>query len=326
MAGLSLNSGEALLNSWFRRSRNSGGLTGVCEYPDGLAVVHVAAGTPRRLTFGRFLPARGEEEKEHALQEAVGHGPLRGSRVVAVLPGASYALLQLEPPEVPEAEVREALRWSLRDLIDFPVEAALIDLFPVPREEQRHRTRSVYVVAARRDDVQQRIARLERARLTVVAVDVAELALRNLAALFPESERGVVFLHLCREAGMINLCRQDKLFLTRRIFLGLDELQRIGQRRDDDLLADRLDQIVLEVQRSLDYYESNFSQPTVAGVVVSTCAESLPALNPHLQQALGLPVRTLDLPGLLGGAIVDPGEQERCLLAIGGALRREEGP
>lgn len=320
--------GEDSLNAWFGTARNSRGVTGVCEYADGIAVVHVVTEQQtRRLLFGHFFPAVSEEDKDRVLYEAVGHGPLRGSRTVAVLPGAAYSLLQLEPPAVPESELVEAVRWSLRDLIDFPVTEAVIDLFPAPHDEQRHHTRSVYVVAARRDDVQRRIARLERAKLKVIAVDVAELALRNLAVLFPENERGVVFLYLCREAGMINLIRQENLYLTRRVFLGLDELERIGLSRDDALLADRLDQIVLEVQRSLDYYESNFAQPAVAGVVVSTCSETIPAVVPHLHQALGLPVRTIDLGAMLSGVTADSHEQERCLLAIGGALRREgEGP
>ena len=58
---------------------------------------------------------------------------------------------------------------------------------------------------------------LKAARLKISALDIPELALRNLTALLPEDERGLAFLSLGRTQGMLILTRGQNLYLTRRI-------------------------------------------------------------------------------------------------------------
>ena len=55
---------------------------------------------------------------------------------MATLPYSAYSMVQLEAPELEPDELREAMRWRVRDLIDFPVEQAAIDVFHLP-ESQR---------------------------------------------------------------------------------------------------------------------------------------------------------------------------------------------
>ena len=45
-----------------------------------------------------------------------------------------YNLLSVEPPEVPPAELSAALRWRVKDLIDFSIDDAVIDAFQVSNE------------------------------------------------------------------------------------------------------------------------------------------------------------------------------------------------
>ncbi len=302
------------------------GVTGVCERPDGIALAHVVQrrGQLPLLSACEFLPATNEADRARLFPESIRRLELERSRAVGVLPAGSYSLLQLDPPEVPETELREAVRWSLRDLVDFPLDEAAVDLFHIPSESQRHQARSIYVVAARKTDVASRAARLQAARLQIGAIDITELALRNLVILLPENEQGVAFLHLERERGLISVFRAGQLFLARSFPLGLAELARLAEQHDPGPLADRLDAVVLEIQRSLDYYDSNFIQPTVAGLVVAPREIDLPQLLPHLQRALGVPVRSMDLGDLLAGPELPSELQARCLVALGAALRREQ--
>ena len=41
----------------------------------------------------------------------------------------SYALLLVEAPDVPATELRAAIRWRVKDLIDFHIDDAVIDVF-----------------------------------------------------------------------------------------------------------------------------------------------------------------------------------------------------
>jgi MSHA biogenesis protein MshI len=302
------------------------GVTGVCERSDGIALAHVVQRRDQLplLAACEFLPVANEADRARLFPETVHRLELERSRSVGVLPIGSYSLLQLEPPEVPEAELREAMRWSLRDLVDFPLDEAVVDLFHIPREAQRHQARSVYVVAARTSEVARRAARLQAARLKVTAIDITELALRNLVVLLPENEQGVAFLHLEAERGLISVFRSGQLFMARSFPLGLAELARLAELKDPGPLADRLDAVVLEIQRSLDFYDSNFIQPPVAGVVVAPSEIEIPQFLPHLQRALGVPVRPLNLGQLLAGPELPTGVQARCLVAVGAALRQDQ--
>jgi MSHA biogenesis protein MshI len=83
-----------------------------------------------------------------------------------------------------------------------------------------------------------------------------------------------------------------------------------------------LDTIVIEVQRSLDYYESHFAQSTVTGVVLGPLPWRTEGVLSYLSSQLGLPTRVASLEELIDlPTPLAPALQARCLLAVGAALR-----
>lgn len=309
------------------------GSTGVCLRADGICLVHLDSGreTPPRLTVCEFLAGDEAEALTAGLAMTVKRHGLARTPVTAVLEHGSYSLYQLEPPDVPADELAEAVRWSIKDLLDFPVEAALVDLFPLPYDDQRSRSRMAQVVAARLPEVRRLADLLLGARLKISAIDITELAIRNIVALLPEDSRGLVFLHLGAHQGLISVFRDAKLYLTRNLGIGCLELNRLsaGETANADPaapsmpLAALLDSIVLEVQRSLDFYESSFSQAAIDTLVIGPLEAPVPELLPYLRRALGVAVRSLDLGSVLDCRELPMEAQARALPAIGGALRRE---
>ena len=78
--------------------------------------------------------------------------PLQQHRCVAVLQRHQYQLLPMDAPDVPRPDWRDAVRWRLKDMVDFPVEDAGIDLLEIPAEHsQRGRTGLLAAVAPRRE-------------------------------------------------------------------------------------------------------------------------------------------------------------------------------
>ena len=167
--------------------------------------------------------------------------------------------------------------------------------------------------------VRKQIDLLTGAGLKLEVIDIPELALRNIAALLPEDVAGVAMLCLSENSGLITITRQTTLYLSRRIDAGYGIL-------GDDLetAAPRLDRIVVEIQRSLDYYESHFSQPPVTNVVIAPIAQHIPGLDEYLSRQLGIAVRMLDINSLIDAETPLAREvQSKCMLAIGAALREE---
>ncbi len=296
----------------------SRGIVGVCQEPGGMAVAHVLlrGEAAPQLTACDFLS--GDAGQQPALLQGwlkkVG---LTGSRAVFSLAVDDYQMLQIAPPEVPDSELRDAVRWQIRDLIDFPLEEAVVDVFQVPRDTRREGARTAYVVVARQNLLRQKVALLKDTKLKLQAIDIPELVLRNMGNLLPGADRGVALLYFGLDSGQIIICRDGKLCLARSINIGAEAL-----RFDAPYWQDMVDSVALEVQRSFDFFESNFSQPSIGSLTLAPLGFDSAELMVNIGKALGIAVKPLELAELLDCQVL-PDRPEQSLLAIGAALRME---
>ncbi len=252
------------------------------------------------------------------------------TRCTTLLNAGDYQLLLVEAPDVESSELRAAIRWRIKDLIDFHIDDAVVDVVEIPGQD-RGRARMMYVVAARSARVRSRIDQIEDAGLELTAIDVEELALRNIAALADQDRRGTCLLWFGADYGLILLVREDELYLSRRIEIGTNHLFSAAQSGDPDngdfgeSLISLLEQVTLEIQRSLDYYDSHFALPPLGEMLVAPCAPPMPYLTRYLEANLNLRTHDLDLMRLFPSATLpDLATQARCLTAVGAALRFEE--
>lgn len=244
---------------------------------------------------------------------------------VSILELGSYSLLQVEAPDVQQDELKAAIRWKVKDLLDYHIDDAVFDVFEIPDDKATGRNKRMYVVAARSAQVKQRIDYLVEAGLNLEVIDIPELALRNIAALLPEDVNGVALVYIDQNQGLITVTRQETLYLSRHLRFGYDSLPDTAiHSHDQEALDTWLDGIIIEVQRSLDYYESHFSQPHVSGLVITPGVRDIPGMTEYLSQQLAIPVRYLVVNELIDTSIaIDQQLQSHCLLAIGAALRHE---
>lgn len=231
-----------------------------------------------------------------------------------LLPPDHYNLLLLEAPRVEPEELREALRWQIKDLISFPVDQAILDIFELPEDGSRGR-KMVYVAAAQRKHIEDTAAASRAAGLRLSSIDIGELALRNIAERMPSQGRGVAIARVQQERGSIVLVRGGQLYLSRQFELPWSAT------RDEALPEDNL---ILELQRSLDYYERQMAQEAPERILL--CGDNINAdsISQNMRSSLAAPVDYLQLNGLLAGseAFAEPLLQ-RCIGAIGAALRGE---
>ena len=268
----------------------------------------------------------GETEHAAVLLEMVQRYQLQNSSCVAALARGTYSLIQIDKPDVPEEEQRDAVRWQIKDLLDFPAEQAVIDLFDASGSGSQA---MAFAVAAAEDKIRYVVDVMRGAGLTIKAIDIPELALRNILARTNENERGVALISLWNDSGLITIVRAGELCMARRINFGLQELVAAGEIEAvegveiSQAQQDILDGLVLEIQRSLDYYESSVSRQSVAAVLLAPLNAALPGLQSYLDTYLTPDVRELDLSPWLDCSAVDLTQQSRCLSAIGAALRSD---
>ncbi len=199
----------------------------------------------------------------------------------------------IERPNVPAAEQRDAVRWRIQEFLDFPAADAVIDVFPFPEAATRGRTPMVFVVATPRVRLEAALRIAGEAGLSPICVDITELTLRNLVhRVYPSAEHSIALLRVSPGSGIVNITRGDELFLSRRISAVPREL--------DDAAWDLFkDPLLLQVQRSIDYYESALSQPPADCLLVASTHGWQQRIVTHLESMLPLPVRSL------GGVLTD---------------------
>ena len=270
----------------------------------------------------RWLPAMTLPERRAELRTLVKELRWQNRLAVEVLPPDSYQLMQIELAELPREERRDAARWQVRDMLEFPVEQAVVDLFDVAPFGSDKRPLT-YVVAARQEPLRERHGSLKEAELELEAIDVPEFALRNLADLFQQDERGTAILYLQEQGGLLTIAREGVHYLTRYLSSGMLDLLPYAD-GDFEALTEQLDSIVLELQRTFDYCESTFHLPMVSRLLVAQTEREIPAVITYLNDYLPTQVEAFGFDAVL--EVPDGSEQvelNRHLLAIGGALRRE---
>jgi MSHA biogenesis protein MshI len=328
-----------------RRTSAGDGVLGLELRADGVALAHVVGPDDApRLAACDFRPCGDAAELGAVLTAAVREHGLAGTRCRVVLPAHRYGLRLVDAPEVEPEELGAAAQWLVKDLLDFPLEEAVIDHFQLP--ELHGRQNRLYVVTARNEVIREIASLTEEAGLALEVVDVSELALRNLTARLPEDAQGLALLRLGRRGGVITMTRDGHLYLARSVETGFETLREGAELEDlerevyDPTALDAgpelgegneafeaFDSLVLEIQRSLDFYESQLGQAPIGHLVVAPLEEEVPGLREYLEKHLSTSVGALEIEALLAAEVAPTpqGEllQARCLLALGVALRRE---
>ncbi len=211
---------------------------------------------------------------------------LAGTHATLVLAPDFYKLSLLERPMVDETELNEALRWQLQENVDFDVTDAAIDSFALPNSASRGKPMQ-FVAAAANEQLRCLVGYVCTAGLKVKAIEISELALRNLVyKLFDSPDQAVGVLRITASGGLINVSRGDELFLARR-------LSGVPAEFSPGDWAEFKERLLLQVQRSIDYYESALSQPPCNVLLVASTQGWQDHVVEYLDETLPLLVKPL---------------------------------
>ena len=307
----------------FKRTTAEGWRVGVMPTDRETALAIVRRGkSDRPLLRHCAIHPTAEICAEHVLQPLNSNRDLTGVAVSGVLGTNDYQLVQVEIPEVPPDELRSAVRWKLKDLIGYPVSEAVVDVFEIPENTRYVESRMVFAVAARAQAVQGVVNLLKPRVRGFDVLDIPEMCLRNVSALLPQDASGVVLLAPSDGFVQLTVTCRGVLYLARRIEMvrRVDLDTRGAEEREIDVAA-----LALELQRSLDYYESHFDLPPITEVAVVAGDPRAEPLLASLHGATGLAVTPLEVPELFEVAPgVEPDTRWPGLLALGAALRGTE--
>ncbi len=303
--------------NWFGAKSQKNEALGVEFTSEGVAFAFIQrpAMQEPRLAHCEFLPCEPKASAPELLRSRLVKLGLQKVPCTIALNAGAYQLLLGEAPKVPPEELAEALRWRLKDLVQFPIADAVIDAFLLPEDSARGTSRMAYAVVVQRNHLLHLIGQAKIAQLAIAAIDIPELVLRNIAQTCCDTKRGIAFVKLVAGGGSLHIIRDGSLYLSRQFSLSynggiLDELPA--------------DALVLELQRSLDYFERQMRQ--IPPTHVYLCGENVTTdkLTPEIRNGLSVNMAVLDI---YSGLQIDKNVQDHhvanCLLALGAALRQD---
>jgi MSHA biogenesis protein MshI len=303
------------------RGRTTSEQVGVYRTSTSLIAARVRLDGDAACSVERLETADLKSQREQAaVAQLVASGMLSNAAVTLVLGPEHYNTYPLPAPSVPPAEMREALRWKLRDVLPYAPEDAVIDFVRLARAADSNAAESLLAVAAQRRSVAQAVAPLLAAGADVQAVDIAEMAQRNLLVRLPGAEEGRALLGLDESSALLTVVHQGALCLARRIQIP----RSLGTEDEEpEHVAAR---IATQVQRSLEVIERQSGLAPVRTVwigphpycaLIARCTAEqtgLECLQLDLQQELRFAATVAELP---------PEHAGGAPIAIGAALRTE---
>lgn len=302
------------------RKAPAGNLVALSLYPSRIDIAKVSRhGALPLVEICESVSKKGSDLE--TLQAARKEFRLDQSRCGTVLSKSQYQMQLLEAPAVAEAEMKSAVRWRLKDFLDYPVETATIDVLSVPANQTAPtRGRSLYAIAARNQDIEACMKLFSQARISLDVIDIAETAQRNIATLFEVDQRAVAMLSFGEDSGLLTFSAGGELYLSRHIEISLSQLTQARAETRDQLF----ERIALELQRSLDHMDRQFSHVPLGRLLIAPLPAEIP-LAEYLKGNLSVAAEQVNLAEVLDfqdvPSLNGPEEQAARWIALGAALR-----
>lgn len=249
-------------------------------------------GRPSVVAWESF-EARDPVELEQGLHRFVESHGLRGATARVTLAPGDYELKLVERPNnVPDAELADATRWLIRDLVEIDVETAAIGVLTIPDQKGRARTPHMFVVATRDETVTAMARALEQAGLACGGFEVMETAMLALEASLPEEVVGGAMVRIDAKSSVLTLATERRLVLARHLRVDAAAMDEAAERAltaagpGDPELVSALEPLLLDVQRSLDYYESEYGRAPATRLTLLPGSVDLSPLAPALGEML----------------------------------------
>ncbi len=277
-------------------------IVGVDFLPTGVAVAELPARGREagRIRRWSFLPASGEAAQQEALGQWVEEHRLGKARCHCLMARHDVQILQLERPPVEDDELIEAVKWKIKDLIGFDVDQAVIEVFELPPTPKNPR-QQINAIVSSEPVVRRYIERIAHSGLDLQVLDVQELVLRNLRRVMAFDEgRSLALLDFLDHDGLLTLYHGQDLHVARDFKIGLRDIETAG---DDS--ENLYDQVLLELQRSMDYFESTYDLPLPRRLLMFPQTAATERMAKYLQNFVGFDVDFIALQRVGGEAAGD---------------------
>lgn len=243
---------------------------------------------------------------------------IKSNKVAISISGYSVIMKKINLAVMTDDELQQHIQAEAEQYIPFDIDEVYIDYQDLKTNEERDERTDVMLVAAKKDVVNKYIDMLNSIGLQVVVVDVDAFALENSYELSMGQEGNVILVDIGSSKMNINIISEGASVFARDVFLGSRQLTEQIQSRlgvsfeeAEDLkicaqdpgdqisgleesFASACKQWVLEIQKALDFYDSNYPDAPIDKMVLSGGGVHIKGLSEYFSAEANLEVDIFD--------------------------------
>lgn len=211
------------------------------------------------------------------LASLVNEHKLHNSQVCVVLSRDFYQTFDIEKPKVEEGELMATLPFSIKDLVSESVFDLVVDYYDMPF--QQHKGNQITAVCTPKKRVISIRDMILKQGMQLKEIITEELALTRLLG---NSKEVNLLLSQQKNELMLTVVKEGQLFFSHRL-RGFNELLAEPLSELDNTLLDGLS---LELQRALDYMNSQLRIASISHLYLAVVCPDLPLLAEKLSSYL----------------------------------------
>jgi MSHA biogenesis protein MshI len=205
-----------------------------------------------------------------------------------VLASSQTQIVLVDKPNIPESELNAALKWQIKDLVNFSPEDMVLDYFDGPT--QSGGSEKIHVVCASKKELLTLIESLNYDGLTLKSIITEEFAFANLLPV--QNDACLMVCQQPNEEIILLIVKQGKIFFSRR----LRGFAQIATKTAEELSFGIVDNLNLEIQRSTDYFERQLKQAPRRSIEVIVPMENEAVLARKLAENTNAVVNLFTMP------------------------------
>lgn len=292
----------------------------VCELAEsGNGLKLVSLGSAR-------LPADAVEDGElrnpeavaEVIKNLVNNLQIKGKKVGISISGYSVILKKINLAVMSARELEEHIQNEAEQYIPFDLSDVYLDYQDLRTNTEGDDRTDVMLVAAKKDVVDAYLQMLQSVGLKTVLVDVDAFALENSYETNFGQQGNVVLVDIGSSKMNINIISNGASLFARDVVMGsrqlteqiqemfdleFEEAEAIkigaqvleeGQVEIEKLFASTTTQWVMEIQKAIDFYNSNFPESPLVKIVLSGGGAKIQGLDEFFSKETGLPTEVFN--------------------------------
>lgn len=227
-----------------------------------------------------------------------------------------YQLLLLDAPGVSANELGEAMKWKVAEINNRDANDLVVDAFRLPADAYRGRMSMCYSAVTDKALIREIVAVVESTKATMSGISINELSIAQLVKHLPAFQGlNLALIKPDKTGGMLCLMDSAQLYLCRTLEGNFSYGNDKGLFSQDDPLVESL---ALDIQRSMDYYESQLGKEGVEMGFILLDGELGLQVVDQLNEKLAIPMT----PFILNDLFENSGEpcEPKFAPAIGAAF------